>query len=342
MKKDTLLFIAYHQNKESVSESAVDKLRKLLIDIRVVRVIIDVTDYKNACKSIDNVLEQEHPDIIFAEGAACFYTHQLVGYNRICLNPQLMISSLVSPSEVEKFKELELKQFSYDRKKDKERHTYCFGLLSETCDEESKRKFLMMYYPNTIPVCETDETFSIRDAISVYVHGIKYSTSSENGVSFTDYGRTLLKADYVFFRGIEEYEIPSDVSSIEERAFFGMEELRKVTFPRNMRLLGQSAFESCIRLKEIELPLGLKTVPEYCFCGCSSLEKVKLPDTIYAIREKAFAGTSLKEVEIPDSVQYISPTAFDPGVKLSASASRIVEWMKSSIDSFIEKNIIGD
>ena len=55
MKRETLLFIAYHQNKESVSESAVDKLRKLLIDIRVVRVIIDVTDYENACKSIDGI-----------------------------------------------------------------------------------------------------------------------------------------------------------------------------------------------------------------------------------------------------------------------------------------------
>ena len=332
MKRETLLFIAYHQNKESVSEDIVDRLEDLLIDTRVVRVIIDVTDYENACKSIDNVLEQEYPDVIFAEGAACFYAHQLVGYNRICLNPQFMISSLVSPSEVEKYKKLESRQFSYDRDIDIENNTFCFGLFTDTCDEESKRQFLMMYYPNVDFVDDSDTTYSIKDAIKVLVKIIKCSDwleEGKKGVVFVNYGLTLTKASATFCKKVEDYDIPTGVCLIGEEAFYGMEDLKRVTFPSTLKHLGASAFKGCIQLKEIELPPVVNEIPAQCFYGCRSLEKVKLPDTIYAIKEKAFAGTSLKEVELPDSVRYISPNAFEPDVRISVSASRITRLLKA-------------
>ncbi|MBQ4058346.1 MAG: leucine-rich repeat domain-containing protein [Lachnospiraceae bacterium] len=52
-------------------------------------------------------------------------------------------------------------------------------------------------------------------------------------------------------------------------------------------------------------------IEEKAFYWCDALTKIELPNTITAIKKKAFVGTQLKEIEIPNSVMELDATALN-------------------------------
>lgn len=62
----------------------------------------------------------------------------------------------------------------------------------------------------------------------------------------------------------------------------------------------------------LTLPKALKIIEEEAFYGDQSIDKVVVPDGTTEIRSKAFANSSLKEIELPDSVKFIAPDALPP------------------------------
>ena len=65
------------------------------------------------------------------------------------------------------------------------------------------------------------------------------------------------------------------------------------------------------RAEVLELPKGLKEVGECAFRGDTSLSEVLLPEGVVSIGAYAFADSSVMCVDLPDSLTYIDPTAFD-------------------------------
>lgn len=63
----------------------------------------------------------------------------------------------------------------------------------------------------------------------------------------------------------------------------------------NVQTIGRSAFERCAELKKVTWPTNVKTIPEYVFNECSSLEDINL-NYVEEIKGNAFAGTKLKEL----------------------------------------------
>lgn len=96
---------------------------------------------------------------------------------------------------------------------------------------------------------------------------------------------------------MESVVIPDQVNRIEESTFLGCENLKKVTFGKNVTFIGDGAFAQCKALKTIKLPKNLKEIDN-----------------------SAFVATSLKEVAIPDSVVKIGRSVFDKNVKLKKPA----------------------
>jgi hypothetical protein len=102
-----------------------------------------------------------------------------------------------------------------------------------------------------------------------------------------------------------------------------------------VHILSRSCFSGCIGLEEVNLPLGVEVIPEDCFAGCVSLHKLVLPNTVRVIKDRAFTGCPLQEVAIPDSVEYISPSAFYDGVKFVVGKSRLIELLQSVHEKMI-------
>jgi hypothetical protein len=266
--------------------------------------------------------------VICGFGEACSVINTFAGYNRICVNPILHTE------------DDELRMFTYDRRKDKENNSHCWLVFTQDYnldDYNSKKKFLMMYYPNVAELDEPETSLEdlTQQTLIYLARCIVKSGWIKDGVQFEEYGRLLVDADYSTARLLADYKIPLGVTTIGESAFCGLSSLQKVTFARTVHILSRSCFSGCIGLEEVNLPLGVEVIPEDCFAGCVSLHKLAIPNTVRVIKDRAFAGCPLQDVVIPDSVEYISPSAFYDGVKFVVGKSRLIELLQSVHEKMI-------
>jgi len=103
----------------------------------------------------------------------------------------------------------------------------------------------------------------------------------------------------------------SSVEEIGEKAFFGIENLTKISFPQTIKKIGVSSFEGCKMLPELKLPNFLVSIEDRAFFGCVSLEEVTIPDKVTTIGAEAFGEcSSLKSVHLGENVTFIGENAF--------------------------------
>ena len=86
----------------------------------------------------------------------------------------------------------------------------------------------------------------------------------------------------------------------------GPDELAEVTE------IAEEAFMGCGEIGAVDLSASsVKTIPRQCFAMTERLSTVTLPDTARSITKGAFWNSGVSMVEIPNSVSYIEPGAFD-------------------------------
>ena len=134
---------------------------------------------------------------------------------------------------------------------------------------------------------------------------------------------------------LETVEIPSTVTDVMTRAFFGstvknlfgMDSVERIwdeafrncvslsgpSFPDSLLFLGAGAFKGCSSksFAKISLPDGTRSIGKGAFYGCTNLLGVKLGKSIPEIPADCFGYcTSLGSVTIPDTVREIGEGAF--------------------------------
>ena len=103
----------------------------------------------------------------------------------------------------------------------------------------------------------------------------------------------------------------------------------------------------------LTLPSSLKVIQEEAFNGDTSISKVILPEGIKRIESKAFADSSLTEINLPDSLEYIADDAFGLPLKVSFTMnedSYAYQWatehyyfyVSTSAEDFSYETIEGD
>ena len=70
-------------------------------------------------------------------------------------------------------------------------------------------------------------------------------------------------------------------------------------------------------IEEYTIPYGIESIAEYAFSGLSSLKKINIPDTVKYIGSGAFSYTGISEVVIPEGVKKISNYLFSGCTNLS-------------------------
>lgn len=89
------------------------------------------------------------------------------------------------------------------------------------------------------------------------------------------------------------------------QAFSGCSNLRSISIPDSITVIGESAFSGCDKLTSVELPRTLNRIGREAFYGCSKLTNVNIPNGTYSIGKSAFGNcVGLVKVTIPESVQY--------------------------------------
>lgn len=131
--------------------------------------------------------------------------------------------------------------------------------------------------------------------------------------------------------GIES-KIPEGVIEIGENVFNNRQDLTHLNIPSSVITIGNAAFRDCWLPSDFSLPTSIKKICESAFFGARRLKELYLPN-IEVIEDSAFAKTELskivfgnnlksigdsvfslcndlKEIKFPDSITYISPSAF--------------------------------
>ena len=115
--------------------------------------------------------------------------------------------------------------------------------------------------------------------------------------------------------------IPESVTKIGEFAFYNSHLLESITFSENSQLtsIEECAFFGCQNLQGIEIPASVTYIGPSAFLGCRyGLTSIAIPEGVTEIGNSAFSGcTSLTSVTIPNSVTLIGDYAFSDCTSLS-------------------------
>ena len=112
---------------------------------------------------------------------------------------------------------------------------------------------------------------------------------------------------------IREFELPREVETIGENAFYDDWCIKKFTFQEGSRLksIGGNAFHCNSSLQSLTLPSSVTNIDHHAFYQCSSLDEFVIPDGVESIERAVFAECSkLKTVTVPNSVKKIVQKAF--------------------------------
>ncbi len=111
---------------------------------------------------------------------------------------------------------------------------------------------------------------------------------------------------------LKSVTIPSSVMVIGAHAFDSCDSLTSIDIPDSVFAICDEAFSGCTGLTSFEFPAGIQELGSEIFYGCEELKTVKIPEGLTSIPAGTFSGcTALKEVPIPKTVTVIGAEAFD-------------------------------
>ncbi len=76
--------------------------------------------------------------------------------------------------------------------------------------------------------------------------------------------------------GCRTTKLSSSLTAIADRAFYGVDGLTSVSFPKGMLSVGERAFADCHDLRSVSLPSSLTSLGECPFAGCTSLTSISI------------------------------------------------------------------
>lgn len=131
------------------------------------------------------------------------------------------------------------------------------------------------------------------------------------------FATTEFPMDFTRKTNLQEIALPRNIqtftpSTYNSGAFYGCENLTRVTFPEGLTAIGQNCFRNCAKLESIELPSSVRTLDIYAFYGCKLLTSVVIPEGVEAIPRFLFDScTALTDVTLPSTLKSIGAEAFE-------------------------------
>ena len=132
----------------------------------------------------------------------------------------------------------------------------------------------------------------------------------------TDKSSYTLAYMYIDKKG--DVVIPSEynglpITRIRKNVFWNEKYVESLTIPATVTHINNSAFENCVNLKKVTFEDGscLEKIEHSAFSNCGSLREIELPATVEYIASSAFRNcTSLESISIPKGVSNLDGAAF--------------------------------
>ncbi len=125
--------------------------------------------------------------------------------------------------------------------------------------------------------------------------------------------------------------IPDGILFIGDFAFLYCQGLTSLIIPDSVTYIGDSAFKNCISLESVKISNSLTVINRETFHNCESLTSVEIPNSVTTIRQNAFLKCkSLSSITIYDSMVLMEENAFKSCQKLKQITFKgtVEEWGK--------------
>ncbi|MBR4148376.1 MAG: leucine-rich repeat protein [Bacteroidales bacterium] len=161
---------------------------------------------------------------------------------------------------------------------------------------------------NTVEVTYTPELETT--GYNLYVGDIVIpETVDHNGVSYT----VTAVGDEAFKNcngELTSVVVSNTVTSVGELAFASCQYLLVVVLPNSVETIGDMAFANSWSLNSVRLPEGIKVLPKDLFINCQYLTSIEIPSTVTRIESRAFFGSGLTSIDLPEEVTYLGDSVF--------------------------------
>ena len=126
--------------------------------------------------------------------------------------------------------------------------------------------------------------------------------------------------------GLRLINLPDSLKDLGKGAFAFDVRLKSMCLPSGIQVIPDRLCEDCMNLQRISLPAGVTAIGDYAFRSGGKLTTVSLPSGLKSIGQGAFSCRidyscdttfGLHSVSIPDSVEYIGPSAFEGNINLA-------------------------
>lgn len=148
---------------------------------------------------------------------------------------------------------------------------------------------------------------------------VKYSRGNFLLSALRTFNYNAIDLEYFKFKGDFSYVMGDDtlvvnigdsVRRIPMSFLSTAKNLRSISIPANVKIIGENAFEMCLGLTEVNLSEGLDTIKVSAF-SYTALENIKIPNTVRFIDSYAFENCdSLRTITIGRNVNFIKNRAF--------------------------------
>ena len=135
-------------------------------------------------------------------------------------------------------------------------------------------------------------------------------------------GDSLVASYFESVTSIETVFLPSTITTINNRAFFGMTALRqvavlgtvavadRVVLPSALTTLGTSVFQNAANIRHVTIPAAITQMPVDTFNGATELTTVVTGTSMTVIGDRAFLNTKLSTFTFANNLTTIGANAF--------------------------------
>ena len=151
--------------------------------------------------------------------------------------------------------------------------------------------------------------------------------------------------DWAFFgSSIQEAEIPTSITQIQQSTFANCASLLSVRLHDGITSIGMKAFQGCTNLTEIALPKGLSAIELWTFADCGNLSSVMIPNSVTTIGAGAFENCpALLNIYIPKTVSSFGDSVFEgtPSILLfGESGSKAQQYAQENAIAYKDIDVL--
>lgn len=184
----------------------------------------------------------------------------------------------------------------------------CEGLKSIVIPDSVK-----VIFGNAFKNCTGLSSVTIPDSVKTIGYLAFYNTGYYNNRKNWDKSALYIGNHLIRARASlnGDYEIKNDTITIADNAFSNRKNLKSVTIPVSVAIIGASAFEDCTGLTSVTIGKAVKSIESRAFAFCSKLSSIIVPDSVKEIGEDAFLWCKkIKAITLGKRVKNIGYSAF--------------------------------